>query len=198
MKAFGFILAAAGILFFATLTLIILPGIQLAAVEPEAGLKPYSAEALKGREIYISSGCVYCHSQQPRDPAFGSDQKRNWGRASTPGDYAYDRPHLLGTMRTGPDLFNIGQRQPAADWHLVHLFQPRAVLPHSLMPSYPYLFTVKDAAAPEDKVVHVPPPHGPAKGVVVANPEALALVAYLQSLNHSYPSQQRLFKERPQ
>jgi cytochrome c oxidase cbb3-type subunit 2 len=196
MKAFGFILVAAGILLFATLMLVILPSVQLSGVVPEKALKPYSKDALAGRNIYITSGCVYCHSQQPRDPSYGSDQKRNWGRASTPGDYAYDHPHLLGTMRTGPDLFNIGKRQPSLDWHLVHLFQPRSVLPNSVMPSYPYFFEIKEAAAPGDRVVMIPPPHGPTNGVVVAKPEALALVAYLQSLDHSYPAEQRPFKER--
>lgn len=57
-----------------------------------------------------AQGCVYCHSQQPRDAKLAPDASRGWGRASTPGDYAYDYPHLLGTMRTGPDLFNIGVR----------------------------------------------------------------------------------------
>src|SRR5690606_22956171 len=94
-----------------------------------------------GRQIYIANGCVYCHSQQPRDPSFASgDKDRGWGRTSVPGDYAYDTPHLLGTMRTGPDLFNIGARQPSKDWHLLHLYNPQAVVKDSIMPPYRFLF----------------------------------------------------------
>jgi cytochrome c oxidase cbb3-type subunit 2 len=90
-------------------------------------------------------------------------------------------------MRTGPDLFNIGARQPSKDWHLGHLYQPRAYVPGSIMPSYPYLFETKAAAEPGDEVVKLPPGQGPAGQVVVALPEALDLVKYLQGLNHTYP-----------
>jgi cytochrome c oxidase cbb3-type subunit 2 len=155
---------------------------------PEPGLKPYTPEQAVGRAQYVSLGCVYCHSQQPRDPSYGPDGERGWGRASTAGDYANDDPHLLGTMRTGPDLFNIGARQPSADWHLVHLYQPRAVVPWSIMPSYPFLFEVREAAGAGDRVVTVPAPWAPASGVVVAKPEALELVAYLVAMDHTYPA----------
>lgn len=101
-------------------------------------------------------------------------------------DYYYDHPHLLGTMRTGPDLFNIGARQPSADWHLGHLYQPRAYVAQSIMPSYPYLFDEKDAADQGDRVVTLPPGVAPPGKVVVAAPEALDLVAYLKSLDHTY------------
>jgi cytochrome c oxidase cbb3-type subunit 2 len=99
---------------------------------------------LRGREVYIANGCVYCHSQQPRPKAFAPDFSRGWGRATVAGDYAYDQPHLLGTMRTGPDLMNIGVRQPSEQWHLGHLYQPRAYMPGSIMPSYPFLFETQD------------------------------------------------------
>jgi cytochrome c oxidase cbb3-type subunit 2 len=105
-----------------------------------------------------------------------------------PGDYFYDRPHLLGTMRTGPDLFNIGARQPSMDWQLGHLYQPRAYVPGSIMPSYPYLFAVKDSAGVGDKVVALPPSAAPSHGVVVATPAALDLARYLLALNHTYPA----------
>ena len=90
-------------------------------------------------------------------------------------------------MRTGPDLFNIGARQPSKDWHLGHLYQPRAYVPGSIMPSYPYLFETKAAAEPGDEVVKLPPGQGPEGKVVVARPEALDLVKYLQGLDHTYP-----------
>ena len=108
---------------------------QVRDIAPPEGLKPYSSAELRGRQVYISNGCVYCHSQQPRDRNLGPDAERGWGRASVPGDYFYDKPHLLGSMRTGPDLFNIGARQPSKDWHLGHLYQPRAFVPGSIMPS---------------------------------------------------------------
>ncbi len=171
----------------ATAALVVLPYMEVRDITPPEGLKPYTSAQQRGRDVYIANGCVYCHTQQPRDRNLGPDHERGWGRASVPGDYVYDKPHLLGSMRTGPDLFNIGARQPSKDWHLGHLYQPRAYVPGSIMPSYPYLFETKAAAEPGDEVVKLPPGHGPAQGVVVARPEALDLVKYLQGLDHTYP-----------
>ncbi|MEO8013818.1 cbb3-type cytochrome c oxidase subunit II [Polaromonas sp.] len=175
----------------ATAALVVLPYMEVRDIQPPPGLKPYTSAELRGRAVYISNGCVYCHSQQPRDRKFGPDFERGWGRASVPGDYTYDKPHLLGSMRTGPDLFNIGARQPSKDWHLGHLYQPRAYTPGSIMPSYPFLFTVKDAKEAEkegEQTLTLPPAYGPNVGqVVVPTPEALDLVKYLLSLNHTYP-----------
>jgi hypothetical protein len=81
-----------------------------------------------------------------------AEQAEHWlaeARASVPADYVYDRPHLLGSLRTGPDLFNIGARQPSKDWHLGHLYQPRAYVPNSIMPSYPFLFYIRTPAGGE-------------------------------------------------
>ena len=89
-------------------------------------------------------------------------------------------------MRTGPDLLNIGARQPSVDWHLTHLYNPRAVMPGSIMPSYPFLFEVKDAAGPDDTVVKLPPDYA-VDGVVVARQDALDLVQYLLELDRTYP-----------
>ena len=171
----------------ATAALVVLPYMEVRDITPPEGLKPYTSAQQRGRDVYIASGCVYCHTQQPRDRNLGPDHERGWGRASVPGDYVYDKPHLLGSMRTGPDLFNIGARQPSKDWHLGHLYQPRAYVPGSIMPAYPYLFETKAAAEPGDEVVKLPPGHGPSQGVVVARPEALDLVKYLQGLDHTYP-----------
>ncbi|WP_018991321.1 cbb3-type cytochrome c oxidase subunit II [Aromatoleum toluclasticum] len=172
----------------ATASLVVLPYLQLRHEPPTPGLKPYTEVQLRGRQEYIRQGCVYCHSQQPRDPSQAPDDKRGWGRPSVAGDYYYDRPHLLGTMRTGPDLLNIGARQPSADWQLGHLYQPRAYTPGSIMPAYPFLFEVKKEAAPGDKVVALPPQFAPAGGVVVATQEAQDLVAYLLSLDRTFPA----------
>ena len=168
--------------------LVVLPYMLVRDAKPPEGLKPYTSAQLRGREQYIENGCVYCHSQQPRAHAFAPDDKRGWGRASVAGDYAYDAPHLLGTMRTGPDLFNIGARQPSDQWHLGHLYQPRAYVPGSIMPSFPFLFETKEKAETGDVEVHLPPGKAPAGRVVVATPQALDLVAYMKSLDHTYPA----------
>jgi cytochrome c oxidase cbb3-type subunit 2 len=175
----------------ATAALVVMPYMEVRDIQPPPGLKPYTSAELRGRAVYIANGCVYCHTQQPRDRNFGPDFERGWGRASVPGDYSYDKPHLLGSMRTGPDLFNIGARQPSKDWHLGHLYQPRAYVPDSIMPSYPFLFTVKDAKEAEkegEQPLALPRAYGPNIGqVVVPTPEALDLVRYLLALNHTYP-----------
>lgn len=171
----------------AAAALVVLPYIQVRDVTPPEGLAPYTSAELRGRAVYVSEGCVYCHSQQPRDRSMGPDASRGWGRPSVPGDYYYDRPHLLGSMRTGPDLFNIGARQPSADWHLGHLYQPRAYAPGSTMPAYPYLFTIEDKVADGDHVVNLPPGYAPEGKFVVATPQALDLVRYLQGMDHTYP-----------
>jgi cytochrome c oxidase cbb3-type subunit 2 len=175
----------------ATAALVVMPYIEVRDVAPPPQLKAYTSAQLRGREVYVANGCVYCHTQQPRDRNLGPDAQRGWGRASVPGDYFYDKPHLLGSMRTGPDLFNIGARQPSRDWHLGHLYQPRAYVPESIMPSYPYLFVVKDAKDAEQEAeqpLTLPPGYRPMLGqVVVPTPQALDLVKYLQGLNHTYP-----------
>lgn len=173
---------------FATMMLVVFPYAQLADIKPPQGLKPYTEAQLRGRAVYIREGCVYCHSQQPRDPSqTPADMARGWGRPSVPADYVNDRPPLLGTMRTGPDLFNIGARQPSQDWHLVHLYQPRAVVPGSIMPAYPYLFR-RSRSAPYEVVVNVPDKFANSgAGPILATRDALDLVEYLRGLDHTYP-----------
>jgi cytochrome c oxidase cbb3-type subunit 2 len=189
MDELRLVIGAMVILSGATALLVVLPYQLLENVRPPAGLKPYTTEQLAGRRTYIANGCVYCHSQQPRDIKQAPDFARGWGRASVAGDYAYDTPHLLGTMRTGPDLLNIGARQPSKDWQLGHLYQPRAYTPGSIMPPYPYLFEIrKDQAQAGDTVVKLPPAFARSGEVVVAKPEALALVAYLLALDRTYPA----------
>jgi cytochrome c oxidase cbb3-type subunit 2 len=174
----------------ATCAMIIVPFLQLKDVPAPPALEAYTSEQLRGRAVYMANGCISCHTQQPSSTGAGiADAARGWGRASVAADYHYDDPPLLGTMRTGPDLFNIGVRQPSADWHLGHLFQPRAYVPGSIMPAYPYLFEIKDenTVVKSDRVVALPPgtvPHGKA---VVATREALDLVSYLQGMKHTYP-----------
>lgn len=174
----------------ATAAMIVVPFMQLKDEPAPVGLAPYTSQELRGRAVYIANGCIACHTQQPSTTGAGiGDARRGWGRASIAGDYHYDTPPLLGTMRTGPDLFNIGVRQPSVDWHLGHLYQPRAYVPGSIMPSYPFLFEVKAEghAAKDERPVALPPGTVPAGKVVTATPEALDLVAYLLSLKRDYP-----------
>jgi len=182
-------LGAVATVTFAFVVLVGLPRAQLAGVGAPAGLKPYSATEGEGRALYTSLGCYYCHSQQVRTPSFGSDSARGWGRASEPADYVFDRPHLLGTMRTGPDLTNIGVRQPSRDWHYLHLYQPRAVAPYSVMPSFPFLFALKDQAEMGDEIVNTPPGLVPQGKVLIARPLAAALVDYLLAMKRDYDPQ---------
>jgi cytochrome c oxidase cbb3-type subunit 2 len=157
---------------------------------PLPGTEPLTALERKGLQVYVSEGCVYCHTQQVRP--LPQDTSR-YGRASAPGDYARleptgpwrQTPSVLGTERTGPDLSNIGERQPSATWHHIHLYQPRAVVEGSVMPAHPWLYRVEAEPDSGEVVVPVPTEHAPESGQVVATEEARALVAYLQSLRQS-------------
>jgi cytochrome c oxidase cbb3-type subunit 2 len=184
------VLGAFAIMASAICLLVLVPASMLRQVRPPAALQPYTERQLAGRKIYIREGCLYCHSQQIRDPAFTTDVDRGWGgRATVPADYYYDRPHLMGTMRTGPDLINVGVRLPSEDWHLIHLYDPRALVEWSIMPAFPYLFERKPANAvrPGERVVQIPGPRAPRGVAIVAKPEAIALVDYLISLKRTYP-----------
>lgn len=161
-----------------TLAIAVIPAIQIQQTPPTPGLQMLSSQAQRGRDLYVAEGCGYCHTQQVRPLA----QDEPFGRPSAPGDYVFQTPQLLGTERTGPDLANIGDRQPSQVWHLIHLYNPRSVVAESVMPGYRWYFVVKDRAEPQDIVVPVPTAFAPKGRVVVATPEALALVAYLQSL----------------
>ena len=176
---------------------------------PLPGSEVLSGDALAGKHIFIANGCVSCHSQQVRNV----DMDKGWGtRPSIAADYAtntrmnwwMNTATLMGTERTGPDLTNIGNRLPATDWHLLHLFNPRAVVAGSVMPAYPWLFEWKEREVEGDKVVNVPGEFAQGRsGILVAREEALQLVAYLQSLKQTplpdgTPSPEFLYKEEDQ
>ena len=144
---------------------------------PGAPTRSDSAE--RGRDLYLAEGCGFCHTQFVRDLPLD----RPYGRGSVAEDYAFENPPLLGTQRTGPDLSNVAQRQPSDVWHLIHLYNPRSVVPLSVMPSYTWYFEVKGSASSDDVVVRLPDAFAPPPGkIVVAKQEALDLVAYLLSL----------------
>jgi len=102
---------------------------------PVVGLVPYSALELEGRDIYIRESCGICHTQQIR-PLLA--EVKRYGPYSRSGEFAYDRPFLWGSKRTGPDLARIGGRY-SDGWHRLHLLDPRSVVPESIMPAYPWL-----------------------------------------------------------
>jgi cytochrome c oxidase cbb3-type subunit 2 len=108
---------------------------QKSMTEPVAGLKPYSALQLAGRDIYIRESCMVCHSQMIRP--FRAETER-YGHYSVAGEFVYDRPFQWGSKRTGPDLARVGGRY-SNEWHRVHLINPRDVVPESIMPGYPWL-----------------------------------------------------------
>ncbi len=148
-----------------------------------------AGQVAEGRVRYQADGCLYCHSQQVRPPGFGADIERGWGvRRTVARDYIFDRPPLLGTMRTGPDLADIAARQPSADWHLLHLYNPRITSPGSVMPAFPFLFERRpvEVEVPHDALKFPPQWQEPGYAVVPGR-QAKALVAYLLSLDHSYP-----------
>jgi cytochrome c oxidase cbb3-type subunit 2 len=114
---------------------------QRSTTEPVAGLKPYPALQLAGRDIYVREGCYNCHSQMIRP--FRAETER-YGHYSVAGEFVYDRPFQWGSKRTGPDLARVGGRY-GDDWHRIHLANPRDVVPESNMPAYAFL-----AAQPAD------------------------------------------------
>jgi cytochrome c oxidase cbb3-type subunit II len=170
------------------------------------GAVPLTETEQAGKLVYINNGCVACHSQQVRNV----DMDKMWGkRPSMAADYAgshrisflVNNANLMGTQRTGPDLTNIGLRQPSKDWHLLHLFNPRAVEKNSIMAAYPWLFEIKENPGAGEIVINVPVEYLDGKqGKVVASKDALNLVAYLQSLKQvelpdGSPTPQFLYKQ---
>ncbi len=156
----------------------VIPGIVLSGTAPTPGLQPLTTPQARGRGIYVSEGCAYCHSQTVRPLS----QDLVYGRPSVAGDYAYSTPELLGDHRNGPDLTNIGNRQPSRVWQYIHLWDPRAVVSDSIMPRYPWLFRLVSHPQRGDEVVPVPPGDAPAGESVVTTQASRDLVDYLESL----------------
>ena len=158
--------------------------------EPVAGMKPYTALQLEGRDIYIREGCVGCHSQMIRP--FRAETER-YGHYSVAGESVWDHPFLWGSKRTGPDLARIGGRY-SDDWHRTHLINPRDLVPESKMPAYPWLAERRlDGALSAEKLkvmqgFGIPYSDGDiakAREAVAGKSELDALIAYLQVLGTS-------------
>jgi cytochrome c oxidase cbb3-type subunit 2 len=161
--------------------------------EPVAGLKPYSALQLTGRDIYIREGCYNCHSQMIRP--FRAEVER-YGHYSTAGEFVYDHPFQWGSKRTGPDLHRVGGRY-SDEWHRIHLVNPRQVVPESNMPGYPWLATAAANAADIEaklralRMVGVPYSEEQIKGAKAelnGKTEMDALISYLQVLGTALKS----------
>jgi cytochrome c oxidase cbb3-type subunit 2 len=174
---------------------VLVPQLQLGQQQPvevAATGQLYPADpagmAKQGEEVYRANGCYYCHSQQVRPGGFGSDVQRGWGGRSgkvqsVAQDYLYDRPVMVGSQRIGPDLKNIGLRQPDAAWQLKHLYDPQSLTPKSVMPPYRYLFEkrkLKFGQKPSEEALKVE--NVSAGYEIVPKQEAKVLVAYLMSL----------------
>lgn len=106
-------------------------------IPPLEGVKPYTALALEGRDIYIREGCYNCHSQMIRP--FRAETER-YGTYSKPAESMYDHPFQWGSKRTGPDLARVGGKYPDS-WHVQHFQDPRSMVPESVMPKYPWFAT---------------------------------------------------------
>jgi len=158
------------------------PALDLNAAAAARPSSEPDAAVARGRALYLAEGCGYCHSQFVR-PLFIDAA---YGRASEAADYADAAPPLLGTERAGPDLSNVGIRQPSVMWNLLHLFNPRSMVPESVMPGFPWYFEIVDRQragdGAGDDVLALPEPFLPAGEVALPRREALDLVAYLQSL----------------
>ena len=143
MKQTGLVYLTSGsliALLFGVIVTILVPALE--APRPTALAHPYTAQELRGRAIYQREGCWYCHTQQVR--AFEANkgminQKGDIGPESLAGDYYYESPLFWGTERQGPDLTHVASRIDSRDWHILHLKNPRALNPGTLMPSFAYL-----------------------------------------------------------
>ena len=175
------------VVLFAGLVQIVPLFFQHSTTKPSAGVEPYDAVRLMGRDLYIREGCVGCHSQQIR---MLRAEVQRYGPYSVAGESVFDHPFLWGSKRTGPDLARIGERY-SDDWHRIHLRNPRAVVPESNMPGYPWLATTP--VQNDDigdrmralRVLGVPYTEVQISGAAAAlkgKTEEDALIAYLQGL----------------
>lgn len=159
--------------------------------QPIQDMRTYSAVELEGRDIYIREGCHVCHTQMIRP--FRAETER-YGHFSTANEHVWEHPFLWGSKRTGPDLARVGGRY-SDDWQRAHLYNPRDVVPTSIMPSYPWLFERQVSGDQTAKKMEVLRTLGvPYTDEQIANAksdvqgvlEVDALVAYLQALGKTH------------
>lgn len=180
------------------LGLVVYPFVALGHMQPApdedtGGYFPptMSGLATAGQRVYAANGCIYCHSQQVRPAPLSTDIQKGLGpRRTVARDYLRSQPVFLGTMRTGPDLANLGVRQTDANWLHRHLYDARAVTGWSIEPSHRFLYEMRQIQGQpsDDAVQGLTGPHAPPPGYeVVPTDDAKALVAYLLSLKRNYP-----------
>ena len=200
--------------------MVLIPHTQLASLQPQvqwdeganspSDIYPHQ-RSVTGRDVYVSEGCFYCHSQQVRDPQYGPDMERGWGsRRTVARDYIYEDVPLLGSVRLGPDFANFGwtakvaqkdgteksvgmwrneheddSKKPAArneQWIYQHLYNPRVIFSDSKCPPYRYLFETK-------AIGEKPSPNAVGRNdkyEIVPTHEAEKLAQYLLSLDRSH------------
>ena len=145
---------------------------------------PVSGLAEQGSKEYLALGCMTCHTQQVRMVEAGFDVERGWGqRPSVARDYIHQKHVLLGNTRIGPDLANVGLRQPDLEWLHKHLFEPQSVVPQSLCPPSPFLYEQVDQAS--GKTFTVVNDKNESR-FIVPSIRAKRLVSYLKSLHQNY------------
>lgn len=183
------------------LGLVLAPQLQIGGQKPEPNEKTgqlypqaRAGVAHQGAEIYRANGCFYCHSQQVAPSTSGYDFNRGWGqRRTVAADYLFDSPVMIGSQRVGPDLTNIGLRQPDENQLLLRLYNPQITITpegkKSNMPAFPYLFEErKIVGSRSPDALNFPEKFAPKAGYeVVPKAEARQLVAYLLSLRSDTP-----------
>jgi len=145
--------------------------------------------ARQGLRVYQDLGCATCHTQQVRRQGFGADIERGWGtRQSVGRDYIHQSRVMVGSLRIGPDLMNVGKRLPSAEWHHQHLYDPQINTPGTTMPAHAFLYeTRRVMGAPSPERIALSGGHPvPAGYEVVPTARAEALVSYLLSLETPY------------
>ena len=203
-KHFEFIEKHAGMLGVLTAIMVSLGGLaeitplfmEAHSVKAPAGVQPYDALRLMGKDVYVQNGCYLCHSQMIRALRFETER---YGHYSTAAESVYDRPFQWGSKRTGPDLARVGGKY-SDEWQLLHLMNPQQVVPQSNMPGYPWLahnrIDGKDVQARMRVLRKLGDPYTDAQ--IAAAPAAVkdktemdALIAYLQGLgidNEPHPA----------
>jgi cytochrome c oxidase cbb3-type subunit 2 len=169
------------------------PALQMKDTQPLPQQQPLSDAELRGLKVFVKENCMACHTQQVRN----IEMDKVWGdRPSMPSDYFFSKQRLsiwqqsaslLGSERTGPDLTNIGKRQPGREWHLLHFYNPRIVVKESVMPAYPWMFEEKadSEVRTGDVIVPLPDEFRKHDTQMVATDELLDLIAYVQSLKQA-------------
>jgi len=135
MKMTPTVLVLGGLIVFAPVFFmhVVLPWMTISEQGSEI-FRPRTPLEEEGRNVYVNNGCTYCHTQFIRN----IDWDIGATRVAHSGDYVEDRPHLIGTERTGPDLSQEGGEHPD-DWHMAHFMNPRYTRPESIMPSWEFL-----------------------------------------------------------